>query len=252
MVSEPKSVASPDQNASAKAAESSVAPARAGWAAVGEGAWLDHRHALVHPQAGWMAVADLHFGYATTRRRQGALLPDWGREPLQNRLNELLHDHRPRTLILVGDIMDSAASATDTLRLLDQLREQVPLVIPLAGNHDRPALRDQAAFQTQHREGPFLFHHGHQQAETTAWLSQQTDLPPAGIIEVIGHHHPAHTLRDGAGLRLKLPCLVQEQTLHGQRWILPAFSPWSAGGRYSSTHLIRTWLCAPNRVWPCH
>lgn len=218
--------------------------------AVGSGAWMDHRHALIHPEAGWMAVADLHFGYAATRRRQGTLLPDWGREPLQTRLLDLIHDHRPHTLILVGDIMDSASSADDTLKLLDMLRSHVTHLIPLAGNHDRPALRDRAHFQQHHCEGPFFFHHGHQQSQIDDWLDSQPATATAGMIEVIGHHHPAHTLRDGAGLRLKLPCLIQEHATPRPRWILPAFSPWAAGGRYSSAHFIRTWLCAPRRVWP--
>jgi hypothetical protein len=32
--------------------------------------------------------------------------------------------------------------------------------------------------------------------------------------------------------------------------VLPAFSPWAAGGAYSSSSARRTWLCTPGRVWP--
>ncbi len=194
-----------------------------------------------------MAVADLHYGYESTRRRQGALIPEWGRDRLQSQLLSLLADHQPQRLILVGDIMDSAASAEETLDFLHRLRLHVPQLICLTGNHDRPSLRRPADFLTQHEEGPFLFHHGHQKVSTST----------SAEIEVIGHHHPARSFRDGAGLRLKLPCLIQESlpsddsnsTLR-ERWVLPAFSPWAAGGAYSSSSARRTWLCTPGRVWP--
>jgi metallophosphoesterase superfamily enzyme len=57
----------------------------------------------------------------------------------------------------------------------------------------------------------FDFHHGHCAAGTS------------DRIQIIGHHHPAGTVRDGAGLRLKFPAFVQQ----GNCWIMPAFSPWA-------------------------
>jgi hypothetical protein len=66
---------------------------------VGDGVILDARHALVHPGAGWMAVADVHFGYEARRRRAGALLPDWGMPQCERVLHELVQDHQPARLI---------------------------------------------------------------------------------------------------------------------------------------------------------
>lgn len=202
------------------------------------GVVLDARRALVHEEQGWMAVADVHFGYEVRRRRAGAILPDWGMPQCEATLLGLLRDHQPRRLILVGDIMDGGASAVETLALLDKLRAKVPLVC-VEGNHDRAGLRRGRTFVKSHREGEFLFEHGH--------------LPISGHEGVIitGHEHPTVRFKDGAGLELRLPALVQERTsTHTQRWILPAFSPWAAGGRYESTHeRVGTWVCAPKRVW---
>lgn len=205
---------------------------------VGDGVILDARHALVHPGAGWMAVADVHFGYEARRRRAGALLPDWGMPQCERVLHELVQDHQPARLILAGDIMDGNGTVEETLELLQRLTTKVELICVL-GNHDRAGLRRGMSMTPSHREGDFLFEHGH--------------LPLSdheGVI-VTGHEHPATHIRDGAGLRLKLPTMVQEQiSARTQRWILPALSPWAAGGEYTSGHKrLHTWVCAPGRIW---
>lgn len=205
---------------------------------VGQGVLLDARGALIHPEQGWMAVADVHFGYEARRQRAGALLPDWGMPQCEASLHTLLLDHEPRRLILVGDIMDGGGSVDETLALLNRLRARVEVVC-VEGNHDRAGLRRGVEMTRSHQEAGFLFEHGH--------------LPLSdheGVV-ITGHEHPAINLRDGAGLRLRLPVLVQEQTAPAtQRWILPAFSPWAAGGEYRSEHArLKTWVCAPGRVW---
>jgi len=244
------SVTNISANASANASANPQNPApappspRPGFTPVANGIWLDHRHALVNPALGWIAIADLHYGYELRRRREGHLTPDWGRATLEARLTSLLHDHQPATLILVGDIMDGAASVSETLDFLDRLRLSVDRLIPIAGNHDRTTLRRDSAFVSQHHADGFFFHHGHE------------PLPaglPSGTTVITGHHHPAVALRDGAGLRLKLPALIREHlpSPNLEQWILPAFSPWAAGGEYQSPHpRLATWLCSPNRVWP--
>lgn len=210
---------------------------------VAHGVWLDHRLALFHPEQSWLAVADLHLGYAERRRRRGCLIPDWGGGETETRLLTLLAEHRPHRLILAGDVVDGLGSLDAALKVLDGLRSQVSELILLAGNHDRPALKHLASFSETHLEDGFFFHHGH-----------QSPAVPKNAIEIIGHHHPAVVLRDGAGLRLKLPVLIREQVAESpvaERWILPAFSPWAAGGEYqSSGSRLATWACAPQRVWP--
>lgn len=212
-------------------------------AEIAPGVLLDSRRALVHPAQGWMALADLHYGYELNRNRDGALLPRWGMGECLATLLALIRDHRPRRLILVGDIMDGGGSVTQTGAFLDDLRLQVHELILIEGNHDRSALKRGWQLQKHHREGGFIFHHGHQSAP-----------PPednADVTHITGHEHPAVSLRDGAGLRLKLPAFIQQRLCPvTQHWILPAFSPWAAGGEYTSAHsLLATWACAPARIW---
>jgi len=195
---------------------------------------------------------------------EGALMPPWGMAQCERTLIELINDHQPQRLILVGDIMDGKSCAEETQAFLERLRDVVPELVSIQGNHDRPALRRTWDFVETHEEGKFTFSHGHRWTEgrwsdvevfthsASGAVVEQAEIKSVSrTIHITGHEHPAVHLRDGAGLRLKLPVLVQEQiTPQMQRWILPAFSPWAAGGGYFSEHgRVATWVCAPGRVW---
>lgn len=70
---------------------------------------------------------------------------------------------------------------------------------------------------------------------------------PPDAVEVIGHHHPAVVLDDGAGTHLKFPALVAS----AQRLVLPAFSPWAAGSPWTPDEEANEtlWVIAPRRVF---
>ncbi|MBL9152025.1 MAG: metallophosphoesterase [Verrucomicrobiales bacterium] len=205
--------------------------------------WLDARLALVHRRAGWLAVADVHFGYEVARRAAGGLFPLWGRQSIEERFAALLADHRPETVILVGDIVDSTLSGSDACEWLDSVQASCDRLILVAGNHDRGEIRRRFSLVESHltAEGHF-FHHGH----------QDPVIPDQAVAEVIGHWHPSVSASDGAGLRLRLPSLVQEPRPGRVRWILPAFSPWAGGGRWTGSDPAapcRQWVCGPGRVF---
>jgi len=191
---------------------------------------LDGRLALFHETERWLAVADLHFGYELSQRAAGRLMPLWGMQSIERRLEELLDDYRPQRLIILGDLVHDRASMELARELLARLRERCE-VIPLAGNHDRHFLPT-TALSPRWETPDFVFQHGHSVLEETE------------RIRIIGHHHPAAAIRDGAGLRLKCPAFVQQ----GRCWILPAFSPWAGGVEWPDDGNARIWLCTPRRV----
>lgn len=205
-------------------------PLSAGQALVAKDVLLDGRLALFHRKQRWLAVADLHFGYELSQRAAGRLMPMWGMTSVEERLRELIADFSPRQLIVVGDLVHDRAAATAAAELIQRLSTLCETIV-LSGNHDRKlgaaiALRD--SWQTD----GFHFHHGHCSAETTA------------PVQIIGHYHPAGSITDGAGLRLKLPAFVQRESC----WILPAFSPWAAGASWEAENANRMWLCTPKRI----
>ncbi|HEY2800745.1 MAG TPA: metallophosphoesterase [Chthoniobacterales bacterium] len=192
---------------------------------------LDGRLALFHEQERWLAVADLHFGYELSQRAAGRLVPLWGMTSIEARLTELLDEYQPRQLIIVGDLVHDRASASAAAELLGRLRQRCE-VIALAGNHDRHAART-IKFLPRWETLGFVFQHGH------------CDGKEPGRVQIIGHHHPAASITDGAGLRLKFPAFVQQERC----WILPAFSPWAGGVVWKDDGEGRVWLCTPRRIF---
>ena len=203
---------------------------RANQALVAEEMLLDGRLALFHQRERWLAVADLHFGYELSQRAAGWLVPMWGMESVSERLLRLVEEYRPLRLIILGDLVHDQTAAVEARELLEKIRYFCePIVV--AGNHDRK-VRGQIELFDSWETGQFYFHHGHCLAETT------------DRIQIIGHHHPAGTITDGAGLRLKCPAFVQQSRC----WIMPAFSPWASGTRWAQDEQSRIWLCSPDRV----
>jgi DNA ligase-associated metallophosphoesterase len=191
---------------------------------------LDGRLALFHQSERWLAVADLHFGYELSQRAAGRLVPMWGMLSISERLMELVSEYAPRRLIILGDLVHDRTAALEASRLLQDLALHCEVMV-VAGNHDRQ-MRAQIEMVESWRTERFHFHHGHCAAGTT------------DLIQIIGHHHPAGVITDGAGLRLKCPAFVQQS----ECWIMPAFSPWASGTRWIADKSSRVWLCTAERV----
>jgi uncharacterized protein len=197
-------------------------------AEVAEHVLLDGRLALFHERQRWLAVADLHFGYELSQRTAGNLFPLWGMQSIQARLLELLDDYEPVDLILLGDLVHDRSATSSLATLVKELQKHSHVVL-ISGNHDRAIGVDFDLVPVWRTEG-FCFHHGH------------CAMEDSDEIQIIGHRHPAGVIRDGAGLRLKLPAFVQQN----ECWIMPAFSPWAAGTEWRES--ANVWLCSPTRI----
>ncbi len=212
----------------------------------------------MHESDGWLAVADVHYGFELNRARKlGAIQPQWSMAATERRLMALLQHYKPRTLIINGDVMDGGGSIREAGRFIARLRDCVAELVLVAGNHDRPALKREQQFVTHHAAGALVFHHGHKFPKMLRELAEH----PARV-HICGHEHPAIPLPSS---REKLPVLVQDQLKHTpglQHWIMPAFSPWTGGARYESANeRLATWGCdetgriLPNLTSPdpaCH
>src|SRR5207247_2235612 len=159
-----------------------------------------------------------------SQRAAGWLVPMWGMTSIEERLVELLDEYQPRQLIIAGDLVHDETSADAAVTLLARLRKHCA-VIALAGNHDRPVV-GVIEFISRWETPEFVFLHRDSEAEEREH------------IQIIGHHHPAASITDGAGLRLKFPAFIQQE----RRWILPAFSPWAGGVVWPEDGDSRIWL----------
>jgi metallophosphoesterase superfamily enzyme len=102
---------------------------------------------------------------------------------IEERLSELFDEYQPRRFIIVGDLVHDGASVGAAKELLGRLREHCE-VVAVAGNHDCHVA--QAIEFVPRWETP-------SSCSNTVIAPSATDR-----IQVIGHHHPTATVRDGA------------------------------------------------------
>jgi metallophosphoesterase superfamily enzyme len=136
-------------------------------------------------------------------------------------------------MIWLGDSLHTPSAAPIAEQFLSTLPPELEIVI-LAGNHDRKWPR---ATLAEYRLGSCHFHHGDREVEAVP-----------DTVEIIGHLHPAIAWSDGAGLRLKVPALVEGP----RRLVLPSFSDWSAGAAWNGQLQAgeRLWLVSSRKIWP--
>jgi len=191
---------------------------------VAPGLVLDARRAAWFSEAGVLAIADTHLGYAWAERRRGQLLPVPA-DDTAARLEQLLQTYPTQTVVMVGDCVHQAAAMPVLATVLREFCHRITVggrrLVGVLGNHDRelPArVRDWSlpmevvpAFSIP----GFHFVHG----------DQPLLRPPAGARIVSGHEHPSLSLGDGVATRAKVPAFL----LGDRSLLLPAFSLWAAG-----------------------
>lgn len=198
--------------------------------AIAPGIFADARRALWLPEFRAVAVADLHIGYAWAHRTAGNLMPVACGEPTGESLLALVRDLGAACVVLVGDVVHGTVDSVEWLEGFTRWYGQLTAVADVVwveGNHDRGSrIRLPGERVRSHRLGPCVFSHGHLSAEES------------GAYLVLGHHHPGVVLGDGIASRVRCPAFAV-----GPGWIvLPAFSPWVAGGTEPKV--------SPNRLAP--
>lgn len=177
------------------------------------------------PDARMLILADLHLGKAAHFAARGQMLPPHESSETLHRLTRLVDQHRPETLILLGDSFHSkrGAAAMDegVIAALNHLTTRTRLLL-ITGNHDAElpigiAGQSAAAFVL----GGIILRH-----EPCA----------DGQVEMIGHLHPSARLKTAAGM-VRRRCYV----LTPHRLILPAFGSLT-GSRNVSSSEFAPWL----------
>lgn len=198
---------------------------------------IDDDVTLVAPGAAWLrasetaVVADLHAGTVPTLQKRGIALPDGDDSALHARIASVLAATGARRIVVAGDLVHGrgaviragGASALDALVLACAGRE----VVVVEGNHDRAVTdRLRAAGMCCVETlaiGAHRVAHGDGAPEDLAAL--RAEASAAGGRLIVGHHHPALTLRDGAGTHRRVAAFAFAEGLV----CLPALSPLARG-----------------------
>jgi len=164
---------------------------------------------LRHKSERVVVLGDLHIGWEVTLAQQGIHIPSQTGKMLQ-RLLAIIDAVEPTRLLMLGDVKHSVTGAEleewrDVPEFFEALLKRVPTIQIILGNHDgnlepltpsKVELIPSTGIALWKRFGLF---HGH------AW-------PAPEVIGcetlILGHLHPAVTLRDALGYRLTRPAWV--------------------------------------------
>lgn len=171
---------------------------------------LTPERAAVHRPTGTAVIADLHLGYAQTRRSSGEAVPTWDIERVLSPLRSLFARAGVRRLVIAGDLLEDGRGGAAVLGQLTAWLAaagcELAGVVP--GNHDR-GLEEVSlpVFREGVRLGGWLVVHG------------DGGLPEGPSVQ--GHVHPC--LRWPPGVAA--PCFL----VRPRHLVLPAFSADAAG-----------------------
>ncbi len=182
----------------------------------GERLMLDPSGVLVWPEAGLLAVADLHFEKGTACAERGRLVPPWDTAMTLDRLAQALHRWRPRLVVALGDSFHDTRGPSRLLpRDAARLRTltEAARFVWVCGNHDPCAPAGIAGESVEEFcAGPFVFRH------IAAEAGRETDG------EISGHFHPKALVPTRAA-SVERPCFIADH----RRIVLPAFGAYTGG-----------------------
>ena len=164
---------------------------------------------LRHKAERIVVIGDLHIGWEVTLAQQGIHIPSQTNRML-SRLKDIIEKEKPTGLLMLGDVKHSVSATEleewrDVPEFFEALLKLVPSIQVILGNHDgnlEPLTPSQVELLPSTGVAlwkKFGLFHGH------AWPAPEI-LGCQTLI--LGHLHPAVTLRDTLGYRLTRPAWV--------------------------------------------
>ncbi len=170
-------------------------------------------------------LTDTHIGYEEALNKQGILIPRFQFREVIKRLKEVLSKTKNLERIIInGDVKHEFGSISKqewkfTLRLLDFLSNYCKKIILIKGNHDTilgPIAKKRNIIVLKHYKlRNTLIIHGHK-------------LPEKDILHgiktiIIGHEHPAITIREGPRTEL-FKCFLKGKWKRKNLIVQPSFN----------------------------
>jgi len=185
-----------------------------------------------------LVINDLHIGYEEALHRKGILVPRSQLEQIVNKLKLILQKTRPTKVVINGDLKHEFGKVLrqewrEVLELLDFLLQNVPEVIIIKGNHDliiKPiADKKGITVVNEYKMRDTLIVHGEELIETYAKRI------------VIGHEHPAITIREGSKWE-KYKCFLKGKWNGKELIAVPSFNPLLEGTEVLKEELLSPFL----------
>jgi hypothetical protein len=196
---------------------------------IGKSLWLKKQKTLI--------LADLHIGYEEALNKQGILIPRTQFKEIFGELEGLLRQTRPKTIVINGDLKHEFSDISEqewneTLKILDLLLKYGKVIL-VKGNHDvtlGPIAKKRGLKITDKYEiDGICILHGDNIIKTSAKTL------------IIGHEHPAISLRAGMKTE-KYKCFLLGTWKKQKLIVLPSFIPIIEGTDLRQEQLLSPYL----------
>ena len=182
--------------------------------------------ALLLPQTNELLICDIHLGKGEYFQQNGIPLTNNSDEQNLLRIKNIVKEHCPNKLIILGDLFHSKYSISESLkRKVENLSESLNIKIELiVGNHDIGCKVKNISFLEYKRSSNFIFSH------------EQIGKFENNILNICGHYHPKISLKNSKD-KLSFKCFAMDEK--NNTLYLPAFGDLTGG--YPCKNSFRKW-----------
>lgn len=196
---------------------------------IGLALWIKKEKTLI--------ISDLHLGYEEMLERQGVLTPRFQLKDMVEQLTKIFKKVQPETVVINGDLKHEFGNILgqewrDILRLFEFLEKNCSEIIIVKGNHDLflgpLARKKNITLVPFFQRGDILIAHGDK-------------LIIEGKTIIIGHDHPAITIRDKVKAE-KYKCFLRGKWKRKNLIVMPSFNPLTKGMDVKQGKLLSPYL----------
>ncbi len=201
--------------------------------------------ALWIPRAKTLVINDLHIGYEEALHRKGILVPKFQLQQILNEMAIIFSHVHPKTVVINGDLKHEFGTVlrqewNDVLRFLDFVLKHCREIIIIQGNHDQiiNAIANKRNIKviqqfslSESIQPEVLIVHGDKIVETNAKRI------------IIGHEHPAITLRDKSKAE-KFKCFLRGKWKKKELIAVPSFNPLLEGTDILKEQVLSPYLAS--------
>ncbi len=191
-----------------------------------------------------LILSDIHIGYEEALNLKGVLLPRLQFRDIIKDLDRIFDDIpiKIKNIIIDGDLKHEFGKISETewrhaLKLIDYLKKKSERVILIKGNHDTIlgplAGKRRVKIVENMRIDDTLILHGDR-------IPDKKDLSGINTI-IIGHEHPAITLKDGPRTE-KYKCFLKGRWKRYDLIVMPSFTPVVEGSDILSEERLSPFL----------
>jgi hypothetical protein len=177
------------------------------------------------PDAKTLIISDIHLGYEESLGKQGVLVPRTQYKRIIKRLDWILEHVAVEQIVLNGDVKHEFGTISkqewrEVRRLMEYFQKKSIKITVIRGNHDTIMGPIARVFQLKEV----------QEARHKEILITHGDYVPKKLAPIIimGHEHPAITLRDKAKAE-KFKCFIKGKFKKSTLIVQPSMNPLTEG-----------------------